>query len=482
MTNYLEKILCVEILERIARMQRFLHLNPDTPRQKGIEVVSIFLKALEGILDNLTPIINRLSEENVLDAFEKRTFIRQLSDIFNAIDELHFRLQFIYGSWVTPETHVFIKNILELIPTNRHPGDLSIILSNRYSFEEFDLPSHFEYVLSTTNVAVDFQSERPTIFLPKIERDNPLNWSILVHECGHIDSTGINSLLQDPEIIPPQEEGSTRRILQNWAEEIYCDLFATRILGPAYLASFATFALVVAGANGGETASKTHPADIVRICIMRRLLEKNNLKVNLTKPQLGYTDIGSLFYHLIEERISLDRRYLYSTPRPAFPFAHLSLTEFSDAICEKVEELIALSQQLVVEDFARIPDLAKQLSERMPIGSYPKLDHITSTKENNLDDKLLPNAQGIIDLQKYSETINAVQEYRTLPWEIINAGWLHKVESIYPHAFSLFFHQNNMSLSNKINTLGEELLSIDKLLLKSIETSEIQRFLTKKEL
>ncbi len=145
---------------------------------------------------------------------------------------------------------------------------------------------------------------------------------------------------------------------------------------------------------------------------MRRLLEKNNLRVQLTEPQLGCTDIGSLFYHIFEERKKLDRKYLYSSPKPAAPFAHLDLTVFADAICEKVENLIALNQQLVVEDFARIPDLAIRLSEGMPIGSYPKSDITNSKKESSADNRLSLNDQGMLDPQKYTEAIKALRSIK----------------------------------------------------------------------
>jgi len=182
--NYLEKLLCVEILEKISRMQRFLHLEPDISRRQGIEVVDIFLKALDAVLVNLSPIVLTLSQEESLSKWEKLAAVRRLSDIFKSIDNLHSQLQFVYGIWVRPETHIFVKSVLEFIPLPRRPEKVNIILSNMYSFLETDLSSYVEDVLSVTNVNVNFQGQSPSVFLPKIERDNPLNWAILVHECG----------------------------------------------------------------------------------------------------------------------------------------------------------------------------------------------------------------------------------------------------------------------------------------------------------
>ena len=201
MVNYLEKIICIEVLEKISRMNRFLRSETSSSGHKGNEVVSVFLKVLNAIIENLKPTIKRLSEEIILDEWDRLATMRDLSIIFNSVDKLHLRLQFIYGKWVRTETHVFLKSILEFIPKDRRPEKVSIILSNLYSFLETDLSSYFEDVLSTTDVCVNFQDKNPSVFMPKIELDNPLNWAILVHECGHIDSQGISNLLKRKEIV-----------------------------------------------------------------------------------------------------------------------------------------------------------------------------------------------------------------------------------------------------------------------------------------
>jgi len=468
MVNLVEKVLCIEVLEKISRMQRFLRLEPNATYRQGTEVVSIFMAALNGILDNLKPILGRLCEDLELDEWESLAMVRRLSDIINSVDELHWQLQFIHGTWLRPETDVFIKSVLAFIPRARRPEKVSVILSNSYSFEESDLSSYFEYVLRTTNVRVAFQKETPTVFLPKIERDNPLNWAILVHECGHADYEGIEKLFQGQQIIPDQVDAPTKSILRRWAEEIYCDIFATQILGPAYLASFATFALVSAGAGGAEIATETHPADIVRICIIREVLEKNNLKLALAGPWLDCDDVASFFYNVLEERTKLDRNYVRSVvPQPRLPFI---LQDFVDIICEQNDELISLSRQLTLRDFSRIDHLARQrLSRGIPIGAYQNPELVEREMKNSLEVSF--------EAQKFNEVKEAVQESRTLLWEIVNAGWVYKIENLYPAAFELFFYPSDVPLQERLTSWGEELEKIDRLLLKSIESSEIQRLM-----
>jgi hypothetical protein len=78
---------------------------------------------------------------------------------------------------------------------------------------------------------------------------------------------------------------------------------------------------------------------------------------------------------------------------------------------------------------------------------------------------------------KFDQVRQAVQESRALLWEIVNAGWVHKIRSIYPKAFARFFTPSNIALQENIENWGEELEATDRLLLKSIESSEIHRLM-----
>lgn len=441
MVNLVEKVHCIEVLEKLSRMHRFLRLEPDAARRQGLDVMNIFVTALDGVLENMKPILSRLSEDQVLDKWERLAIVRRLSDIMNSIDELHAQLQFIHGAWVRPEMYVFVKSVLEFIPEDRRPERVSVIPSNSYAFEESDLSSYFEYVLGRTNITVAIQRETPTVFLPKIERDNPLNWAILVHECGHADYEGIDRLFQRQQIIPDNLDTSGKDVLRRWAEETYCDIFATQVLGPAYLASFATFALALAGAGGAEKHSDTHPADIVRVCVIREVLEKNDLRVPLVDPWAGYKDVTSFFYNVLEERTKQDRQFV----RPVAQSAGLPLIlqDFVDAICEEIEGLVSVSRHLGLSDFSRIQNLARQrMAKGIPIASY---------RNPEILEQKVKSFQGVeLDERGFNEAKAAIQESRTLLWEIINAGWLHKIEEVYPRAFERFYTATGTALKERI--------------------------------
>jgi hypothetical protein len=52
MENYIEKILCIEVLEKICRIKRYLFSHYSSSKTEGKEVVGLFLNALEATQDH----------------------------------------------------------------------------------------------------------------------------------------------------------------------------------------------------------------------------------------------------------------------------------------------------------------------------------------------------------------------------------------------------------------------------------------------
>lgn len=85
MVNYLEKVFCIEVLEKISRMRRFLSAVPNISHHHNNEIISIYIKALDATALNLKPIITRLSECIGLDEWERLAIVRRLSDVFKRL-------------------------------------------------------------------------------------------------------------------------------------------------------------------------------------------------------------------------------------------------------------------------------------------------------------------------------------------------------------------------------------------------------------
>jgi hypothetical protein len=463
MENYIEKVLCIEVFEKISRLKRYLESHYSSSKTEGKEVVGLFMSALEATQKNLEGVVSYLKKPVVLNYAEKASITRRISNAFLTIMNLHDQLQLVYGSWVRPETQTFINEVLEFFPIERKPSKVNIVLTNEYNFLEGNLTWLFADILTNNNISSQLKEENPTVFLPKIDYDNPLNWAILAHECGHTDILGISNLLNDPHIIPSSVSGRNKIILENWVEEIYCDLIASRVLGPAYLASFASYALLVSGIDGNEKSYETHPANIVRISIIQEYLESRNIKVPLRKEIFGCTDIGSYYFNMLEKYNEISRKFLntYST-HVAPPF---DLTELVDTISEQVDEIVKLEISLTGDDFNRIEFLQERLSNGITIASYQELDKLKIAKENYPIEN--------VKIDELNNAKLALQETRAKLWEIINTGWINKIEVLLPKAIDLFFGGEEGALNEKIEKYGNELKSYDNVLLKSIESSEI---------
>lgn len=466
MESQIEKILCIEILEKISRMRRYLSSHYSSSKTEGKEVVGLFLSALSATEQSLESIIIYIKKSGKLNPYEKATVSRRISDTFLTIVKLHEQLQLVYGSWVRPETHTFISEILDFFPANRKHDKINIVLTNDYMFFESNLTGWFTSILNRYDISNNFIVENPTVFLPKIDYDNPLNWTILAHECGHTDLKGISKLLDNPKLVPESIVNGNRKKLKNWIEEIYCDLLATKILGPAYLASFCTYGLLISGMEGNEESDEEHPSNVLRINLIQEYLETRNIIVPLEISFDGHSDLSSYYYFMLEQYNETSRKYLNPYSDTVEPT--IDTTLLLDIISEEVDDFIELNTILTNEDFKRIHSLKNRLSRGITIASYQDIEKLESARN-----KYPKNTSDKVELDELNEAKEALQESRAKLWEIINTGWINKVENILPNAIKLFFEDEDLSFTKKSKILGDELEKNDNILLKSIESSEI---------
>jgi hypothetical protein len=469
MDNFMERLITLEIVERVCRMYRYLGHDVGASARVNPEPVSTFVLALDSLMGSLDLLLRSVSGTR-LNEWEKLSVYRRLGDTFNAVDELHAQLQFLQGGWVRGEAYIFLRRILSYLPELRYADSLSIVLSNRYSFEEGDLAEHFQIILRGVSHETGFANRStPAVFLPKIERDNPLNWGILAHECGHVDSDRILTALDDKGVIPRSASDDDRDTLRKWGEEFFCDLFATKILGPAYLACFSTFALVAAGTGTTESWSETHPSDFVRISVIKEVLDRANLSVGLGQTLCQQADLGSLYEFLIYERAKLDR--LHIGRGEAAPL-EIELEDFVDVIGDVVDEVLDLRQDGDPLRFDRVPNLADRLQKGIPIGSYATYGE--EEKKRLLEE--YASKSGANHLEGGFRA--SIKEAPTSISEILNAGWLHKVQNVFPLLANILI-ENEGSMVDRIREVSDELARLDSLLIKSIEVSELHRMLAR---
>jgi hypothetical protein len=475
MHNVAEKLCFIELLERVARLRRFLLVEQRQGDSASREVIGVLLWGVNQMLATLDPLANLLSVDLALSSDERTAAARRLSTTYSYFFDLHLELSQVRGQWVSPEVDVFLQDVLGVMPKGRKPGSVSVVLLNEYSFEEEDFASAVRLLLAAEPIPFSTISDRPTVGLPKTERDNPLYWANLVHECGHIDEEGLDELIDGTSLIPANASREQRETLESWAGEFFCDLFATKILGPAYLASFSAFALITTGLDGGEHGSKTHPPDIVRICLMHRMLKNNEFTVPLAGAFADFGDLSRLFYQVNERRSEIDRVVLALEPPEDAPnLEHLRITEFADEIIERIDTVLGHTRELQASDYQRLPQLAARLADGVLIGSYADQTRIKDALANWGNQGANTHADSDARKAAYLAVKRAIQEQPVLPWEIINAGWLHKVTTIYSMACESFFSGSG-AIIDKIEAFDAKLLATDDALLKSLEVSQIHR-------
>lgn len=254
--------------------------------------------------------------------------------------------------------------------------------------------------------------------------------------------------------------------------------------------SFLAYILIATNPIGGDEGSRSHPPYIMRIGMMQRVLEKRRLRIPLPDgPFRGFQDLARLYYFAYESRSKILRRHHamihaehvengMSEQCPAV--AAGPLTQFADNILAKIDVAVRNEKELTADDFGRISRLAERVSQGVLIGSYVDKSHLDAALQTCAGIDLGLHQPAAL-LEPTSEEMTAyntlkplIQETRTTPWEIINAGWLHKTQVVYPEAFDLFFRKAG-SVLDKIDDFDSRLQATDKVLLKSIEVAQIHK-------
>jgi hypothetical protein len=159
--------------------------------------------------------------------------------------------------------------------------------------------------------------------LPFSQNNRLVTNCLLWHEVGHLIAEesnifGTNKITKiEPQIVlttPPQLNESTTKTLKllaaqtlvRWMEEIFSDLIAILLLGPAYTFSFMELLSITVSEGKYSYFSRTHPPDALRLREQRKLLEKEGwaekLKILPDWMELErITDIPSAEYAPLKE-------------------------------------------------------------------------------------------------------------------------------------------------------------------------------------
>jgi len=487
MNNLMEKLLFVEVMEKAIRLELFLEnavLQADEP---DIRVINVFKNTLKKIIENLYLYVEIIKGQYGEPSNEEYiSFTKEILNSFNVLEgKLHFNLCYLKSIWTFPETYTFVKNLLKVTKIKK---DISIVLSDKYMFEETNLVEYLNNNPSFQSREIseeeNMDNEVITLFLPKIESGNPLNWSILVHEIGHALKKPLEKIFKETQIGKKVVKFEGRKMLDNWTEEFCCDLISLKILGPAYLASFITFIILLGSQGGLEKIHFTHPDPRFRINIMTELLEINHInKLNFKKGDFfeEYNNVANLFDRFFEYRALFEGKYILTDEdiiqEEPFP---LPLQDLRDIIGKKITRLMP-NITYYNPDEEKIFYLVNKIKEGIPISSYrpnfnkEKTENILASIDKNIKSQDISLNKKIS--QKINKIYNTMAEEPCSCAEIINSGWLYKCNYIYPKIINTFFLDNKLTtlkdFFDKKEKYKEEIIKLDKILMKSIEVAHI---------
>lgn len=452
--NFLFKYLTLELFEKLYRLHKYIKTCKIYDKRNNDErIISLFELSIKFIASEVNELCIELSDE--ISDEEKFAIVLKISQHSKAISKIHEELKNLHSSWILPEIKTFTNEILA--ESSVVENNIYIILSDHYSFLERNLGKKFDSVLKEVYSKSENASllpENHSFILPKIEFSNPLNWTIIVHEAGHLQTDIINKLRNNPDILPGKVQILNEKILKNWAEEIYCDVYAISILGPAYFLSFVTFALLSPIDYGIATNSDLHPSVIVRATIMKNYLKDNSLlfKDGVIKD---YTDI---FYTCLVNQKGI----LNDEPKTTIE----GLTKFNSNLRKSIKELHLNKFSITEAESNRVKSLLTNLKSGIPIGSVG-----TSTLSD------VSNLIGKADLtpEDIEKLKSSVSERGTTIWEILNTGWVYKLEECCNTGDRIFFDKTctNDDIMDRIMRYGETIDFLDDRLLASINVSQI---------
>ncbi len=449
----LVEIVLAETVDKLIRMENCLRDLRTHEHEDCVNVIDFYLSVLESQKSQLIDTANLLyiKRDQGLTPEVNETLIRKVLKVFySGILELHQGLDYLPNLKVRTETHIFIENLVKrnLVDIDFSTIKPSIVLINDYNFEVINISQR----LYRGGVIDKNDQNRLIIQLPKIGKNDPLMWTILIHEIAHdLDSTHYKITDKTfKEILSNVHEP----LLKSWTKEIVADLISIQMLGPSYILSIIFFNILL---NNYNSYSREHPSMKFRLSLMCELLEKDEInKMHIDE-----------FLHLLEERDNYD--YF----GPINYLEDIELEEgirlenlFNDRLKEKLLDYIKkdIPRNNSAFTYEKSRALYASLKENIPIHSSWTLSRNQLADEYNSN--ISDGEKEIYSiLSKFEDQSNDVAS-------IVNAAWLYKIENTLSKFEDIFF-KSNEPFAYKYEKYKEILTKNDEIIFNSIEISFI---------
>ncbi len=415
------KFMMFELVERVARFRLLLTECANALLESAPGLHQSLLAECQLLEDRLLEqksALNSLFSESATSSKQSTAACETLMETtyarLQALSQVLCRLKELT---VSSETHLFLKDVLPETLL-KQAGEHSVFLGPE-GLQEWDLP-----VLP--NVLFD----RLSIF----QKNNPLAWVGLCQSYARFlleSATALESLKLD--LLKGQKKlagGLTEPI----AEALIGHAINLRLLGPAYYFQ----------------------------ALSEAFLNRDQAFLKVIEPALFFGLNHQNFTH--KNLVILHEACERSKPEPAAELQPLS-EEALASLFRAVEKVIPAKYAFSEKNMQRAIQLQERLSEGILLSSTP-LFPVEEVADN------LAKNRHKADFSIY-EPLSMLTEYPHSPKEIVNAGWLHKMERGPIWLYTIFNEGQRAGFETVLGLLEYQ----DHLLRKSIETSEIHRVL-----
>ncbi len=425
------KFMVLELVERVARF-RILLGECDETLHAGAPVLNRSLQQeaarLEEQLISQKATLNKLFSENGASGARQAGFGLDpaLEAVYKRLQELSRILAQLKPVDIEPETRLFLKEVLpgELI---KDAGEQSLFFS-----AEGEQPTANNGLLPLLpNVLLD-----P---LPILQKNNPLGWMGLTSAFSqHLleNASSLESLKLD--LLKSEKKRHHTSVTESLIETLLRHALNLRLLGPAYYFH----------------------------ALAEAVFARDEAFLHFVEPALFFGLNHQNFSH--KSLVILHEACERSKPAQEKSEGETLLPlpeEILANVFRAVEKLIPAKYAFQEKHMERAIQLQERVSQGVLLSSTPMypVEEVGETLRKTRDNQ---------DFSIYAP-LSMMTEYPHSPREIVNAGWLHKIERGPVWLYSILNEDRQEGFEKVMELLNYQ----DHLLRKSIEVSEVHRVL-----
>lgn len=346
------------------------------------------------------------------------------SSIFQS---LHRKLRWFAAPWPESEVLQFLVELSNEYGLARNLARLhpTIVYSDEFNFFTSDVSRDLPRSRSSSPLVV--------LAIPKSDSGNPLLWSVLAHELAH-------SLFKEEDLLPTEvytklasQSKAKLDVLRSWTVELNADLFAFRLLGPAYLYALIYFSVFFVLRNLREPiepdprdSTGPHPPPQVRVDFL--LNESTHLDV-LPAHLEGVKNTYRYFRGLYDARLKLDKA-LHEFQVGDYTRLLLNETTASD-LCESISstqrQTFSSVEHRRIADFEAIEYLSRRLTDRQLASSVSNYQNLVDVRKyvKGISKTRSPSDESTASVGR-ERVLSGLDERPARMTEVVNAGWVAK--------------------------------------------------------